>query len=135
MTFRKDSIMFAQHLCVFCIMAIIFGVLLLISHEWVVAVFVLCFVAFAALMPAVHNEFVTVDDEGIRCTIKDKVMWAYAWNDIIKLKQSSRYRMPSLEIVIDDHANEIVPFDHSVHYFQLGKTARKAIAQYGKDRL
>lgn len=132
MTFRKNSIMFVEHLCVLCIMAVISIALLLMSQEWVMALFVLCFVAFAALMPVVHNEFVTVDSEGIRCAQKNKVIWGYTWNDIIKLKRSSRYKMPSVEIVIDDHANEIIPYDQSIHYFQLGKTARKAIAQYYK---
>ena len=127
--------MFVEHLCVLCIMAVISIAIFLMSQEWVMALFVLCFVAFAALMPVVHNEFVTVDDVGIRCTIKDKVMWAYTWNDIIKLKRSSRFQMPSVEIVIDDHANAIVPYDNSIHYFQLGKTARKAIAQYYKSIL
>lgn len=135
MTFRKNSIMFVEHLSVLCIMAVISFVLLLMSHEWIMALFVLCFVAFAALMPVIHNEFVTVDSEGIRCAKKDKVIWVYTWNDILKLKRSSRYKMPSVEIVIDDHADEIVPYDHSIHYFQLGKTARKAMARYYKSHI
>ena len=135
MTFRKDSILFIEHLCGFSIMAIISIVLLLASQDWRMALLALCFVLFAALMPVIHNEYVTVNNEGIRCAKKGKVMWEYAWDDIIKLKRSSRYRLPSVEIIIDDHANEIVPYDHSIHYFQLGRTARKAIDQYYKTKL
>lgn len=134
MTFRKDSILFAEHLSACCIMVVVFSVLLLISHEWIMALFALCFVVFAALMPVVHNEFVTVDNEGIRCANKSKEIWKYTWKDIIKLKRSSRYRMPSVEIVIDEHANEVIPYDYSMHYFQLGKIARRAIAQYYKSK-
>lgn len=135
MTFRKDSIMFIEHLGAFCAMVTICITLLPIDQLGVMPFFALCFAILAALTPVIHNELVTVNDEGIRCTQKGKVIWEYAWADIIKLKRSSRYRMPSVEIVIDDHANEVVPFEFSEHYFQLGRTARKAITLYYKSNL
>ena len=127
--------MFIEHLCVLCMMAIVCIVLTLIAQELGIALLALCFFIFAALMPIIHNEFVTVNNEGIRCTKKGKVMWEYTWENIIKLKRSSRYRMPSVEIVIDNHTNEIITYDFSEHYFQLGRTARKAIALYYQSKL
>ena len=135
MTFRKNGILFVIHFCTYCVIAIICIILTPIDQVGLMSFLSLPFIILAVLNPIIHNEYVTVDNKGIRCTKKGNVMWEYAWDEIIKLKRSSRYRLPSVEIVIDDHANEIAPFDHSVHYFQLGKTARKAIAQYYKSRL
>lgn len=135
MTFRKNSIMLIQHLCWFCIMAIICLALLPIDQFGVMPFFALCFIMFAALMPAVHNEYITMDNEGIRCTQKGKVIWSHTWENIIDLKMGFRYWRRSVEIVVDEHANDIGLNGFSEHYFLLGRTARKAITRYYKFKL
>ena len=135
MTFRKHSTMFIEHLCWLCIMVIICIVCLPIDQFGIMPFFALCFIIFATLMPVIHNEYVTVDNEGIRCKKKGKVMWDYAWENIIELKKGSRYRRQSVEIVVDEYANYIGLNGFSEHYFLLGRTARKAITLYYKSRL
>ncbi len=132
MTFRKDSLLFFSHLCMHCFMAVICIVLIPVDQFGLLPFLSLMFLVFAALSPIVHNEFVTVDNGGILCRKRGKVIWEYKWDNIVKLKRSSRYRMPSVEIVTDDNASAVVPYDFSVHYFQLGNAARKAIEQYCK---
>lgn len=88
------------------------------------------FIILIALNPIIHNEFVTINDNGIACQKKGKLIWEYRWENIIKLKRSSRYRMPSIEIVTDNTTKELTPYDYSQHYFQLGRTAHKAIELY-----
>ena len=131
MTFRKDSLSFYQSQTAY-IITIVLCLALVSMLE--LRLFLLCTFPLVVLVlvnsKLFYNEFVTIDNTGISCFKKEKVIWEYEWEKIIELKGSSRYRMRSVEIVIDDNAKEVVPFDYSIHYFQLGNAAMNAIAQY-----
>ena len=122
MTFRKKGPMFVEDTCCLCIIAIICIVCLPIDQVGILPFFALCFILLAALMPVVHNEYITVDNRGIRCTKKGNIMWEHTWENIAELKRVFRGGRKSVEIITNNGS--------SGHYFQLGRAARKAISLY-----
>ena len=132
MTFRQNSISFYVELTSYCIMALLMIALTPIDQIGVFPYFSLLFLFLAVLEFKIQSEFVTINEDGIICRRNGKPVWKYHWDEIVKLKRSARNRVPSMEIVIDDHANEVVPYDYSLHYFELGRKAREAVEQYYK---
>lgn len=127
MTFRRNAPMFFENTCCLCIIAIICIVCLPIDQVGIMPFFAICFIFFAALMPAVHNEYIIVDNDGIRCKKRDNIMWEHTWENIAELKSVFRGGRKSVEILTNNGS--------SGHYFQLGRAARKAITQYYRSKL
>lgn len=154
MTFRKDSLLFREHqigffafaiLCLVCIPILkIFN----ISEDTLAEVILsLCFFlgfllfgVLAMISSKQHNEFVTVNESGISCHKAGKLLWQYEWNEILALKRSQRYKLPSIEIVVQspciglDSCREIENARCSGDYFQLSRAAKEAIERYYKSR-
>lgn len=130
MTFRKDGLLFIEQLITYCLMIVGCIALIPIDQLGFVPYLLLMFIIMIGLTPSIHNEFITINDNGIACRKKRKLIWEYRWENIINLKRSSRYRIPSIEIVTEVISSEITPYEYSQHYFQLGRKARKAIKMY-----
>lgn len=130
MTFRKNGLLFAEHMVLCGLSAAVCIALWPIDQIGASPYLSLLFIACMLLTPLIHSEFITINEDGIFCHRKGKQIWNYKWSEIGKLKKSSRFRMPSVEIVIDGHMNEAVPYDFSEHYFQLSRKAHKAIVRY-----
>lgn len=131
MTFRKNSLMFYESQIVYIVFAILCLTMISVYGFVISFLFSGLFLILIFANPRLHNEFVTINETGISCCKERKIIWQYEWDDIAKLQKSSRYLMPSLEIVICDAENT----DSKVltgHYFQLGKTAKQAINKYYK---
>lgn len=133
MTFRKDSISFYTEFCFDCILALLTAVLAPTDPIGVFPYLSILFLIFAVLEFKIRGEFVTINDAGICCNRNGKPVWKYRWDEIIKLKRCSCNRLPCMAIVIDSNSNEVVPYDYSLHYFELGRKARKAVTQYYKQ--
>ena len=130
MTFRKDELLFREQIITCCVMCVLCGALIPLDDFGIFRYFSLLFILLIALTPFLHNTFITIDASGVICTKRGNVLWSYRWEDVVKLKKSSRYRMPSDEIVTKIVSNEVTPYEYSEHYFQLGRKARKAISMY-----
>ena len=129
MRFRKYSIMFMEHIVICCLVATVCIALIPIDPHRVLPVVSFAIFVFLAFAPVLYDEYITIDDEGIACTRRKKLLWEYRWDEIRYLKKGSRYRAPSIEIVTDNCVDGAIPYDYSQHYFQLGRTARKALKQ------
>ena len=130
MTFRRDDLLFREQIITNCIMFVLCVALIPLDRLGVFPYISLLFILLIASTPFVHNEFITIDAFGAVCKKRGEVLWSYRWEDIVRLKKSSRYRMSSVEIVTEIVSNEGTPYEYSEHYFQLGRKARKAIKMY-----
>ena len=129
MRFRKNSIMFMEYIVMCCLTAIVCIALIPIDLYGVLPYVSLVMILFLTLAPAFYDEYITIDNEGIACTRRKELMWEYRWDDVLYLRKSLRYRAPSIEIVTEDHSDAPITYDYSKHYFQLGRTAKKALRQ------
>ena len=131
MTFRKNSLIFYESQIVYIVFALLCLTMISVYGFVISFLFSGLFLILIFVNPRLYNEFVTINEIGVSCCKSGKIIWQYEWDDIEKLQKSSRYLMPSLEIVICDTKNT----DSKVltgHYFQLGKTAKQAIDKYYK---
>ncbi len=130
MTFRKDSLLFYQSEIAYIAITIVCLVLIKpLGVVWYL-LGILPFVVFILINPIIYNEFITINENGISCWKRGRCMWEYEWNSISQLKRSSRFLMPSIEIIGYNKYGEAEQYAVDGHYFQLGKTAKKAIENY-----
>lgn len=130
MVFRKESLLFYQSGIFYVVMAMLCLALVPILGE---AMALLCMTPFIVLIlvnPKLHNEFITINEIGISCEKSGELFWAYEWDSIVELKRSSRFLMPSIEVIAYNKCGGTEYFGVSNQYFQLGKAAREAIKRY-----
>lgn len=130
MTFRKNSLIFYESQTVYIIFAILCLTMVPMFSFELSFLFSFLFLILVFINPRLHNEFVTINEIGIICYKAGERIWQYEWNRIAELQKSSRFRMPSLEIVIYDDFGDENSRVQTGHYFQLGKTAKNAINKY-----
>lgn len=80
--------------------------------------------------PELHKEFISINEYGISCHKAGIQLWSYDWNSIAKLKKSSRFLMPSIEVLTYSRHGEPEQYTVTNHYFQLGRAARIALTQF-----
>ena len=134
MIFRKDCLLFCQSLTSFSILLALCFALIPFFGIKVTAILSTAIVVIAIVDLIHNNEYITVNEVGITCSKAGKQMWAYEWNTIAKLQRSSRYLLPSMEIFISSSEGEKGQSICTGNYFQLGRTAKKALDKYYKLR-
>lgn len=130
MTFRKNSLIFYESQTVYIIFAILCLTMVPMFGFELSFLFSFLFLILVFINPRLHNELVTINEIGIICYKAGERIWQYELNSISELQKSSRFRMPSLEIVIYDDFGDENSRVQTGHYFQLGKTAKNAINKY-----
>ena len=115
-------------------MAILPWLMLPVLGVWITLAFSLVFAIFAILSSILCNEYILMDEVGVSCQASGKVLWEYEWERIAELKRSSRYLYPSMEVITYNKFGKPEQADGSRNYFQLGRAARKAVAQYYKPK-
>lgn len=129
MTFRKDSITFYESQIAF-VFFLILSLYLMPTIGFGLS-FIFIFIIFFILFvdPRLKSEFITINETGIFCCKSGEQIWAYTWDDIAELHRSSRFRQPSVEIVVYSSRKPGL-YKITGDYFQLNRTARKAVEKY-----
>lgn len=128
--FRKDSLLFYQSEIFYIVIAILCLTLIPILGVEISLLYMFPFIVLILVNPKLHNEFITIDEAGISCQKSGKQFWAYEWDCIAELKRSSRFLMPSIEVIAYNKFEESERFALPNQYFQLGRTAREALKRY-----
>ena len=134
MTFRKNALLFCESTVFFAVCVILCLVMIPFSGFGSSILNAFPFLILILVNPRLYNEFITINETGIMCQRSGEQLWAYKWDSVAMLKKSSRFRMPSVEVITYQKSGEPEPFSLPNHYFQLGGAARKAIAQYYKPK-
>ena len=129
MIFRKDSLMFYQSE-IYYILATLLCLALAPILGGYILFFLFPFLVLILVNPKLHNEFIAINEAGISCQRSGKQLWAYEWDNFAELKRSSRFLMPSIEVIVYNKHGEPEQFARPNQYFQLGRTAREAIKRY-----
>lgn len=116
----------------FAIFLLLFLGLIPLLGIWVFLSVSLLFLTLFIWILKLQDEWITINEKGILCNKRGIQLWAYDWNSIAELRKSSRFRMPSIEVIGYDKDGTPEQFSQQEHYFQLGKTAKKAIEQFYK---
>ena len=130
MIFRKDSLLFYQSEAFCIIVLILCPPLIPILGLVFVLLCMVSFVGLALINPHLYNEYITINESGISCQKAGTLLWAYEWNSITELKNSSRFLLPSIEIIVNNKNVESPQYSTTNYYFQLNRTAKEAIKRY-----
>lgn len=130
MVFRKDSILHYEIQIFSTIMVVVCLFLIpILGGE----LSLMCAFPFIILLLGnckSNREYITINETGITCQVSGKQLWAYRWEHIAELRKSSRFRMPSIEVIVYSKNGEPEQFARPNHYFQLGKKAKDALRRY-----
>ena len=132
MMFRKDSLLFYQSEIFYIVMVIVCMTLIPILGIVISLLYMCPFIVLILVNPKLHNEFITIDENGISCKKSGKHLWVYEWDSIAELKACSRFLMPSIAVIVYNKHGESERFALPNQYFQLGRMAREAIMRYYK---
>ena len=99
MIFRKDSLLFYQSEIFYIVMAILCLTLVPMLVGEISLLYLFPFLVLMLVNPQLHNEFIAINETGISCQKSGKQLWAYEWLSIAELKRSSRFLMPSIEVI------------------------------------
>lgn len=132
MMFRKDSLLFYQSEIFYIVMAILCLTIVPMLVGNIFLLYMFPFLVLVLVNPQLHNEFILINETGISCQKSGKQLWAYEWSSIAVLKRSSRFLMPSIEVIAYNKFGESERNALPNQYFQLGRTAREAIKRYYK---
>lgn len=130
MVFRENSLLFYQSELLFIVLAILSFSLISTLGLYMSLLYASPFVVLILVNFKLHNEYIVVNENGISCQKSGRQLWAYEWHDIAELRKSSRYLLPSIDIITFNKSGEVAQFAPPNHYFQLGKAAREAIKRY-----
>lgn len=130
MMFRQNSLLFYQSEFIYIVMATLCLAFIPLLGVGLSLLYMSPLIVLALVNSKLHNEFIIINEQGISCQKSGKQLWACNWDKIAELKKSSRFLMPAIEVIKYDSCGNPEQFAMSNHYFQLGKTAKKAINQY-----
>lgn len=82
-----------------------------------------------------HCADIIMNDTGISCKKCDKQLWNYKWSEVEELKHTKAYGAKALCVVSKDGTAQFKEqMGLNDTYFQLGKSAKKALARYCIER-
>lgn len=130
MSFRKNSVLFCQNIILLSVLSLLFFVVGCISSFYILYFCAVSLLITALISSKLDREYITIDEWGIACKRGEHLCWSYDWAHIADLRRSSRFRLPSVEVILYVKSGEPELFASAGHYFQLGRSAKTALSKY-----
>lgn len=75
---------------------------------------------------------ITMDDQGVRCTERDKLLWDLRWSQITEVRKTTRYRSRAVQLIptVEPKQDLHTPQSQLFLGFQLSRKAKKALDTY-----
>lgn len=133
MTFRQNEIFLKE--LVFCtLLMAVLNVITLGVLGTIVWPMLICSVFCGA--GCIHSwrtePSITMDDQGVRCTERDKLLWDLRWSQITEVRKTTRYRSRAVQLIptIEPKQDLHTPQSQLFLGFQLSRKAKKALDTY-----
>lgn len=75
---------------------------------------------------------IAMDEQGVRCTERDKLLWDLSWSQIAEVRKTTRYRSRAVQLIptVEPKQDLQTPQDQLFLGFQLSKAAKIALKTY-----
>jgi hypothetical protein len=75
---------------------------------------------------------IVMDEQGVRCTERDKLLWDLSWSQIAEVRKTTRYRSRAVQLIptVEPKQDLHTPQDQLFLGFQLSKSAKIALKTY-----
>ena len=124
MSFRKNSVLFYENIILLAALSLLMIAVGLVTNFPMLCLCAVPLLIVALVSPKLDREYITIDEWG------DQLRWSFDWAHIAELRRSSRFRLPSVEVIPYDASGQPEPFASDRLYFQLGRSAKKALSMY-----
>ena len=133
MKFRQNEIFLKE--LVFCtlLMTVLTIITLGVLGTIVWPMLVCCVICCAGCIHSWGTEpTITMDEQGVRCTERDKLLWDLSWSQIAEVRKTTRYRSRAVQLVpIEEPKQDLhIPQSQLFLGFQLSRKAKKALDTY-----
>ena len=133
MTFRQNEIFLKE--LVFCtlLMAVLtistVGVLGTIVWPMLICSVICC---AGCILTWRTEPTITMDEQGVRCTESDKLLWDLSWSQIAEVRKITRYRSPAVLLIPTTEPKQDlhIPQNHLFFGFQLSRSVKNALKTY-----
>ena len=133
MTFRQNEIFLKE--LVFCtlLMAVLNVITLGVLGTIVWPMLICSIFCGAGCIHSWRTEpSITMDDQGVRCTERDKLLWDLRWSQITEVRKTTRYRSRAVQLIptVEPKQDLHTPQSQLFLGFQLSRKAKKALDTY-----
>jgi hypothetical protein len=75
---------------------------------------------------------IAMDEQGVRCTERDKLLWDLSWSQIAEVRKTTRYRSRAVQLIptVEPKQDLHTPQNQLFLGFQLSRKAKKALDTY-----
>ena len=133
MTFRQNEIFLKE--LVFCtlLMAVLNVITLGVLGTIVWPMLICSVFCGAGCIHSWRTELtITMDEQGVRCTKSDKLLWDLSWSQIAEVRKTTRYRSRAVQLIptVEPKQDLHTPQNQLFLGFQLSRKAKKALDTY-----
>ena len=133
MTFRQNEIFLKE--LVFCtlLMAVLTIITVGVLGTLVWPMLICCVICGAGCIHSWRTEpTITMDEQGVRCTERDKLLWDLSWSQIAEVRKTTRYRSRAVQLIptVEPEQGLQPPQNQLFLGFQLSRKAKKALDTY-----
>lgn len=145
MTFRKDDILYHETTICYAAFFLLGIVTVLLTGIYFLSPLFSMFIFAVMVLPSglllrgnkkSFKEQITINECGIACKEEGKLLWEYPWEQIAELRRGTRFRHPSIELMLwDKTTGKPATAITRDTYFLLGKDAKIALSKYYKGTI
>ena len=133
MTFRQNEIFLKE--LVFCtlLMAVLTIITVGVLGTIVWPMLICSVICGAGCIHSWRTEpTITMDEQGVRCTERAKLLWDLSWSQIAEVRKTTRYRSRAVQLIptVEPKQDLHTPQSQLFLGFQLSRKAKKALATY-----
>ena len=133
MTFRQNELFLKQYVFCTLLMTAVTTTLFVFMETILWSILVCCVICGIGCIHSWRTEpTVTMDDQGVRCTESDQLLWDLSWSQIAEVRKTTRYRSRAVQLVpIEEPKQDLhTPQSQLFLGFQLSKAAKIALKTY-----
>ena len=133
MTFRQNEI-FLKELVFWTLLMAVLTIITLGVLGTIVWPMLICSIFCGA--GCIHSRrtepTITMDEQGVRCTERDKLLWDLSWSQIAEVRKTTRYRSRAVQLIptVEPKQDLHTPQSQLFLGFQLSRKAKKALDTY-----
>ena len=133
MTFRQNEIFLNQYVFCTLLMTVLTVITILFMETLFWPMLICCVICGIGCIHSWRTEpTITMDEQGVRCTESDKLLWDLSWSQIAEVRKTTRYRSRAVQLVpIEEPKQDLhIPQAHPFLGFQMSRSAKIALKTY-----
>ena len=133
MTFRQNEIFLKEFVFCSLLMAVLTIITIVFTQTMLWPMLICSVICSAGCILLWRTEpTITMDEHGVRCTERDKLLWDLSWSQIAEVRKATRHRSRAVQLIptVEPKQDLHTPQNQLFLGFQLSRKAKKALDTY-----